>query len=64
MRQHGQAPACMHAADTAFGSVHWSHLAEAVETSLPRDAKEGLTVPFYLMFWRFTISDIVTSEPE
>lgn len=54
----------MHAADTAFGSVKWSHLVEAVETSLPRDAKEGLTVPFYLLFWRFTISDIVTSEPE
>lgn len=57
-------PLCMAAADTAFGPVRWSHITAAVEASLPADAKQGLSKPFYLMFWRFTISDIADCQPE
>ena len=37
---------------------------EAVEASLPVDAKQGITKTFYLMFWRFTLSDIADCQLE
>lgn len=52
------------AEDTAFGEVRWSHLLEAVETHVPLDVTKGLSKPFYLLFWRFTLSDIVSAAPE
>ena len=51
-------------ADTSFGDVKWSHLLEAVDTSLPPDVKRGLSKPFYLLFWRLTFSDICNATPE
>jgi hypothetical protein len=53
-----------HCAETSFGEVRWSHLLQAVDATLPSDAKKGLTKQFYLLFWRLTFSDISNASPE
>ncbi|DBA74789.1 TPA: hypothetical protein ACH3X2_009311 [Trebouxia sp. C0005] len=50
--------------ETSFGKVRWSHLLQAVDATLPSDAKKGLTRQFYLLFWRLTFSDISNASPE
>jgi len=54
----------IHRAETSFGEVRWSHLLQAVDATLPSDAKKGLTKQFYLLFWRLTFSDISNASPE
>ncbi|KAL0019528.1 hypothetical protein WJX77_005771 [Trebouxia sp. C0004] len=50
--------------ETSFGEVRWSHLLQAVDATLPYDAKKGLTKQFYLLFWRLTFSDISNASSE